>query len=199
MTEVAAQVFTRPPWAEPRQSASAVAERLAADTLRPGFALAVAFHDDQVHGFAYGVRCSRLALRASRLPRGDVTLRELAVSPAMQGRGLGVRLHDALLSASPGASWWLATHPRPGRRTGRTTYRACPARKGRPAARQGQADDPLTSSTSCADGLLPRVAGQRRAMRAGPFHAGSVHLPIELTPPAFGLAVRLAECRAARL
>ncbi|GAA2838308.1 GNAT family N-acetyltransferase [Nonomuraea rubra] len=114
VAEVAAQVFTRPPWAEPRQSAYAVAERLAADTLRPGFALAVAFHDDQVHGFAYGVRCSRLALLASRLPRGDITLRELAVSPSMQGHGLGVRLHDALLSASPGTSWWLSTHPRAG-------------------------------------------------------------------------------------
>jgi GNAT superfamily N-acetyltransferase len=112
VADVAGQVFTRPPWAEPRKSAHAIAERLAADTRRPGFALAVAVHGDQVHGFAYGVRCSRLALLASRLPYGDITLREPAVLPTMQGRGLGVRLHDALLSTSPEASWWLATHPR---------------------------------------------------------------------------------------
>jgi GNAT superfamily N-acetyltransferase len=112
VADVAGQIFTRPPWAEPRETARAITERLAADTLRPGFTLAAALHGDQVHGFAYGVRCSRLALLASRLPCGDITLRELAVLPTMQGRGLGVRLHDTLLSASPGASWWLSTHPR---------------------------------------------------------------------------------------
>ncbi len=114
VTEVAGQVFTLPPWAEPRESAGAVAERLAADTHRRGFTFAAAFHGDQVHGFAYGVRCSRLALLASRLPREDLTLRELAVLPSMRGQGLGARLHDALLSAAPGAPWWLTTHPRAG-------------------------------------------------------------------------------------
>ncbi|TYB57240.1 GNAT family N-acetyltransferase [Nonomuraea sp. PA05] len=111
VAEVAGQVFALPPWSEPRES---VAERLAADLHRPGLTFAAAFHGDQVHGFAYGVRCSRLALLASRLPREDLTLRELAVLPTMQGHGLGARLHDALVSAAPGASWWLTTHPRAG-------------------------------------------------------------------------------------
>jgi GNAT superfamily N-acetyltransferase len=106
------QVFTRPPWAEPPHAAREIAERMADDVHRPGFALAVAVIDEQVHGFAYGVRCSRLALLASRPPGGDFTLKELAVLPRMQGRGLGAGLHDALLAASPSSSWWLATHPR---------------------------------------------------------------------------------------
>ncbi|TDC08057.1 GNAT family N-acetyltransferase [Nonomuraea longispora] len=111
VADVAGQTFTRPPWAEPREAARAIAERLANDALKPGFTLAVALRGDQVHGFAYGVRCSRLALLASQMPCGDITLRELAVLPAQRGRGLGMRLHDTLLSASPEASWWLSTHP----------------------------------------------------------------------------------------
>ncbi|MEU4231584.1 GNAT family N-acetyltransferase [Nonomuraea sp. NPDC026600] len=111
VADAAGEVFTRPPWGEPRETARAVADRLAADALTPGFTLAAAFLSDQLHGFAYGLRCSRLALTASRLPRGDFTLKELAVLPPARGCGLGVRLHDAVLTAAPTASWWLATHP----------------------------------------------------------------------------------------
>jgi GNAT superfamily N-acetyltransferase len=112
VADVASQVFTRPPWAEPHPAARAVAARMASDAFKPGFALATAMDGEQLYGFAYGVRCSRLALLASRLPCGDFTLKELAVLPDAQGWGLGARLHDTLLTGSPSASWWLATHPR---------------------------------------------------------------------------------------
>ncbi|MEV0611692.1 GNAT family N-acetyltransferase [Nonomuraea sp. NPDC050404] len=112
VADAADEIFTRPPWTQPRQAARAVADRLAADALLPGFILAAALHEDRLHGFAYGLRCSRLALAASRLPRGDFTLKELAVLPPARGRGLGLKLHDAILTAAPAASWWLTTHPR---------------------------------------------------------------------------------------
>ncbi|MET9241254.1 GNAT family N-acetyltransferase [Nonomuraea sp. NPDC003709] len=114
VADVADQVFTSPPWTEPREAARAVAERLAADAPAPGFTFAAALHGDQLHGFAYGVRCSRLALLASRLPRHDFTLKELAVAPPARGYGLGRMLHDALLAAAPSTSWWLVTHPQAG-------------------------------------------------------------------------------------
>ncbi|MEU8403879.1 GNAT family N-acetyltransferase [Nonomuraea sp. NPDC048892] len=112
VADTAGEIFTRPPWTEPRQTARAVADRLASDALRPGFTLAAALRGDRLHGFAYGLRCSRLALATSRLPCGDFTLKELAVLPSARGLGLGVRLHDVVLTAAPSASWWLATHPR---------------------------------------------------------------------------------------
>ncbi|WP_219471427.1 GNAT family N-acetyltransferase [Nonomuraea rhizosphaerae] len=111
VADLAAEVFTRPPWAEPRETARAVADRLAADLLMPGFALAAALQGERLHGFAYGMRCSRLALAASRPPRGDFTLKELAVLPSMRGCGLGARLHDTILTAAPATPWWLSTHP----------------------------------------------------------------------------------------
>ncbi|WP_237110602.1 N-acetyltransferase [Nonomuraea sp. MG754425] len=112
VAEAAGEVFTRLPWAEPPKKARRVAARLAADAHMPGFTLAAALHGDQIHGFAYSVRCSRLALLASHLPHGDFTLKELAVLPTARGCGLGMRLHDAVLAAAPATSWWLATHPR---------------------------------------------------------------------------------------
>ncbi|MEU1637728.1 GNAT family N-acetyltransferase [Nonomuraea sp. NPDC005701] len=112
VADAAGEVFTRLPWAEPPEEARTVAGRLAADAQVPGFTLVAALHGDQIHGFAYGVRCSRLALLASRLPHGDFTLKELAVLPTARGCGLGMRLHDAVLSSAPATPWWLATHPR---------------------------------------------------------------------------------------
>ncbi|WP_158578479.1 GNAT family N-acetyltransferase [Spongiactinospora rosea] len=123
VAEVAEGVFTRPPWSEPRTEARAVAARLATDALRPGFLAVAALHGDQVCGFAYAVPCSRLALLASRLPRGDLTLKELAVLPAARGWGLGAMLHDRLLAAAPPASWWLLTHPRAGAALGLYRHR----------------------------------------------------------------------------
>lgn len=112
VAEVAGQVFTLPPWGEPLDEARAVAERLAGDTQAPGFTFAAALHGDQLHGFAYGVRCSRLALLASRVPRRDFTLKELAVAPQARGFGVGRILHDMILAAAPATSWWLVTHTR---------------------------------------------------------------------------------------
>ncbi|MFI6908399.1 GNAT family N-acetyltransferase [Nonomuraea sp. NPDC050394] len=111
LADVGGSTFTRPPWREPYPAARSVASRALADRARPGFVLALAVHGDEVYGFAYGHRCSALALLASRPPRDDFTLKELAVPPSLQGHGLGVRLHDAVLRAAGDTTKWLATHP----------------------------------------------------------------------------------------
>ncbi|MFC7381942.1 GNAT family N-acetyltransferase [Sphaerisporangium rhizosphaerae] len=80
------------------------------DVHRPGFVLVLALDGEQVYGFAYGHRCSRLALLASCPSMDDFTLKELAVLPELRGRGAGAALHDAVLAASSGPRW-LATHP----------------------------------------------------------------------------------------
>ncbi|GAA0951993.1 GNAT family N-acetyltransferase [Nonomuraea longicatena] len=111
LADIGGSAFTRAPWREPHPAARSVAARALADRARPGFVLALAVHGEQVYGFAYGYRCSSLALLASHPPRADFTLKELAVLPALQGHGLGVSLHDAVLRAAGEATKWLATHP----------------------------------------------------------------------------------------
>ncbi|WP_204039550.1 GNAT family N-acetyltransferase [Acrocarpospora phusangensis] len=111
VADVGGQVFTRAPWREPYAQARAVAARLRADAARPGFVLAVAMAGEELVGFAYGHRCSALAVTAG-CPRGaDFTLKELGVLPDFRGQGIGAALHDRVLSASGGGPWWLATHP----------------------------------------------------------------------------------------
>ncbi|MFF0249094.1 GNAT family N-acetyltransferase [Streptosporangium sandarakinum] len=111
MADVAGAIFTRPPWCEPYPAARSLSARLLADSGSPGFVLAVALHGEELAGFAYGMRCSRLAVLAGREPADDFTLRELGVLPEARGQGLGAALHDAVLSAAEPGRRWLATHP----------------------------------------------------------------------------------------
>ncbi|GAA1254603.1 hypothetical protein GCM10009677_00440 [Sphaerisporangium rubeum] len=111
VADVAQEVFTQPPWGESVAAARQVAARLLADSTRPGFVLAVAVRGDEPCGFAYGLRCSRLAALARRAPAHDFTLRDLGVLPEARGQGLGAALHDAVLSAAAPGTRWLSTHP----------------------------------------------------------------------------------------
>ncbi|GII89262.1 hypothetical protein Ssi03_72520 [Sphaerisporangium siamense] len=110
VADVAGEVFGRPPWSEASTTARALAARMLADSHRPGFVLAMALHGENLYGFAYGIRCSRLATLAHRLPTGDFTLKELAVLPQARGTGLGAALHDTVLAAAGPGPRWLATH-----------------------------------------------------------------------------------------
>ncbi|MFI6294924.1 hypothetical protein ACIBEJ_25265 [Nonomuraea sp. NPDC050790] len=72
LADVGGSIFTRPPWREPYPAARSVASPALADRPRPGFVLAPAVHGEEVYGFAFGHRCSTLAL-ASSPPRDDFT------------------------------------------------------------------------------------------------------------------------------
>ncbi|MER6943102.1 hypothetical protein ABT294_03670 [Nonomuraea sp. NPDC000554] len=95
--------FTRSPWREPYPTARSVASRVLADSDRPGFALAVALSGDEVYGFAYGHRCSALALLASRTPGEDFTFKELAVVPELWFRPARARFVESYEQAGDAA------------------------------------------------------------------------------------------------
>lgn len=111
IADVGGRCFTRSPWREPYPLARSVAARMLTDSERPGFVLALALSGDEVYGFAYGHRCSALALLASRPPGEDFTFKELAVVPERCGMKLGLALHDAVLTAAEDGPRWLSTHP----------------------------------------------------------------------------------------
>ncbi|MEV4748906.1 GNAT family N-acetyltransferase [Streptosporangium sp. NPDC049248] len=110
IADVGGDVFTLPPWREPYLAARGVAARLLADSKRPGFVLALALGGEELYGFAYGVRCSRLARLTCHEPGQDFTLRELCVLPQRRGLGLGAALHDAVLARAVPGRCWLTTH-----------------------------------------------------------------------------------------
>ena len=111
IADVGGRCFTRPPWREPYPAARSVAARMLADSERPGFVLALALSGDEVYGFAYGHRCSALALSAAHPPSDDFTFKELAVVPELCGMKLGLALHDTVIAAAEGGPCWLSTHP----------------------------------------------------------------------------------------
>ncbi len=109
------EAFALPPYNETGADVSSFAEALSRHTRRQGFRLvaAVEGQDGPLLGFAYGytsapgqwwhdlvARAMDPALAAEWL--GDAfEFVELAVAPQAQGRGLGGRLHDALLAGLP--------------------------------------------------------------------------------------------------
>jgi ribosomal protein S18 acetylase RimI-like enzyme len=111
IAEVGGRCFTRSPWSEPYPAARSVAARMLADSERAGFVLALALSGEEVYGFAYGHRCSALALLAARPPGEDFTFKELAVVPELCGMKLGLALHDTVLAEAAGGPRWLSTHP----------------------------------------------------------------------------------------
>lgn len=112
IADVGGDVFTLPPWREPYAAARGVAARVLADSKRPGFVLALALDGEELYGFAYGVRCSRLARLTCHEPGPDFTLKELGVVPQRRGLGLGAALHDAVLARAVPGTRWLTTHTR---------------------------------------------------------------------------------------
>jgi ribosomal protein S18 acetylase RimI-like enzyme len=96
--------------------------RLPADASRRGFRCAVATAAGTVLGFAYGSTASagdgRDVLAASvaglvgaDFVEGSWALVELAVAPGAWRRGIGGRLHDAVLAATPASRAWVLTSP----------------------------------------------------------------------------------------
>jgi GNAT superfamily N-acetyltransferase len=128
LAQVYRAAFCVPPYDEPPGSAERfAAEQLPAHARRAGFRLVAASEapDDptaEVLGFAYGYTGERgqwWSDRVSRLAPADVVdtwlgghfeVVEVAVLPAAQGRGLGGRLHDALLDGLPHERAMLTTY-----------------------------------------------------------------------------------------
>ncbi len=96
-----AQAFAGEPWREPPARAVKVVDRLYASLDRPMFRLTVARGDDGLAGFAYGYMDTFCASLSGGRYEQAFELVELAVAPVYQGRGLGRKLHDALLAQAP--------------------------------------------------------------------------------------------------
>jgi ribosomal protein S18 acetylase RimI-like enzyme len=124
LVEVYRAAFAAPPYRE----GEAEVRRFAEETLprhaqRPGFRCCVARDRDKdlVVGFAYGYTgqagqwwhdvVARALDRATadRWLPGSFEFVELAVTPAAQGRGIGGRLHDALMEGLPHRTALLST------------------------------------------------------------------------------------------
>jgi ribosomal protein S18 acetylase RimI-like enzyme len=113
-------VFTEPPYSEP--DASDLRHRLPIHRERPGFRLVTAAVDGEVVGFAYeytGARGGRWSDRlaavlgdetADGVLGGHLVLAELAVVPAVRGRGIGAALLGAMLLERTEPRVLLQTH-----------------------------------------------------------------------------------------
>lgn len=116
-------MFTLPPYSEDETDVQDFAARFSDHAHRPGFRCCIAQYGaaDLIVGFAYGFRgepgdgwWERVA---DALTEDEVetwlddcfALAELAVTPEMQGRGLGGQLHDALLKGLPHRTAVLST------------------------------------------------------------------------------------------
>ncbi|MFI5916546.1 GNAT family N-acetyltransferase [Dactylosporangium sp. NPDC051541] len=117
-------VFTAPPWNEDEARVEEFRARLRQDAARPGFRAVVAEVDGRWAGFttawptrrpfpagrAYGAVRDRLGPgRTDELLVGALEIDEVAVSPAVQGRGVGGRLLEATLATVPDRRAWLLT------------------------------------------------------------------------------------------
>lgn len=117
--------FAAPPWNDDEPTLARFPARALRDAGREGFRLRVARGGGRIEGFAYG-HVNRLDAQpelepvvqrvAGRLSpaffEGSWSFVELAVHPAAQRRGLGGRLHDALLDEVDEPRRWLLTSPR---------------------------------------------------------------------------------------
>lgn len=117
--------FSAPPYREAANEAAVWArEGLPRHATRPGFRCVVAREgavDGPVVGFAYGYtggpgqwwyeQVARLLgpALAAEWATNYYAVVDLAVRPAMQGRGIGGRLHDALLAEQPHRTALLST------------------------------------------------------------------------------------------
>lgn len=104
-----AQAFAADPWREPPSRAVKVVDRIYASFDKPSFRLVVARGSDGITGFGYGYADDFLARLTTGFDRA-FELVDLAVAPVHQGRGIGRKLHDALLAQAPSPRL-LLTHP----------------------------------------------------------------------------------------
>lgn len=115
------RVFTVPPWSESEGAVSWFDENLPRYAASPGFRCVVASVGKEFAGFALGMDLESqqwlerritgsLGGEADEWVPGSWYLTELAVLPRFRGRGIGSRLHDALLDGLPNAAALLTTH-----------------------------------------------------------------------------------------
>jgi GNAT superfamily N-acetyltransferase len=114
-------VFAQPPYLEDEAGVQDFIARFSYHVECPGFRCCVARQDEQIVGFAYGFTGGPgdgwWDAVADRLSHDEVetwlndcfAFVELAVLPSMQGRGIGGRLHDSLLSGLPHRTAMLST------------------------------------------------------------------------------------------
>jgi len=118
--------LAQPPYGEGEEQADAFAAELADEVDEAGFRCCVALAGDEPVGFAYG--CPAFTTEpedawtrglvnsvgpdvAAHWIRAQFAFIWTAVRPERQGRGLGGRLHDALLATATQPRAWLVTYP----------------------------------------------------------------------------------------
>ena len=117
LTDLAAAAFAAPPWNETPAQARQLTGQVLADSRHPAFVLALAFcgRGPALAGFGYGIpRWPHPGITGHELASDGsepFELCELAVRPAVRGRGAGRALHDAIIAASGPQPRWLVTHP----------------------------------------------------------------------------------------
>ncbi len=119
-------VFGGSPWNEAEHAVSAFLDRLRLKATFGGFRMVLAVADDRrLVGFAYGAATFAAALEPWCAPLtatlgpgvtdaalvGAFELVELGVVPSARGRGIGGRLHDAVLAGADNQRAWLMTRP----------------------------------------------------------------------------------------
>jgi GNAT superfamily N-acetyltransferase len=117
--------FSEPPYFETLGHARRFVNRLPQHTYAAGFRCALAWADDELVGFAFGMTADPLldppfyaALidsvglwTATHWVLGQFELAEFAVLPDRQGCGIGGLLHDAVLGMATHHLAWLLAHP----------------------------------------------------------------------------------------
>ncbi len=121
VVEVYGEAFSKPPYSQGENGVRGFAERLPRHVRNDGFRCLVAEENERVLGFAYGftdepgqwwhgqVASTMVEAGLSHWHEGAFVLTELAVIPSAQGRGIGGRLHDALLDGVPHRRALLST------------------------------------------------------------------------------------------
>jgi ribosomal protein S18 acetylase RimI-like enzyme len=125
LTDIYRAAFAPPPFNETEEGAASFGRALAghAEHPAPGFRCCVARENGHLVGFVYGFTVTpgyrreerlRTALtdeQAVRWLADAFDVLDLGVLPAAQGRGIGGRLHDAVLAGQPHRTAILTTYP----------------------------------------------------------------------------------------
>jgi GNAT superfamily N-acetyltransferase len=116
-------VFSKPPFHWPDEESANYRRRTEQLLTRESFGIAIATHNDQLIGFAYGVTLSPDTGWWSGLPEDvsdDITtecpgrtfaLIDFAVREDWRGKGIGRELHDRLLASRPEERATLTVQP----------------------------------------------------------------------------------------
>lgn len=120
--EVYADAFTGPPHNEPENAAASFVERLESESNRAGWKLLVAEQHGEISGFVYGYVTRPGQWWHDRVISGlepelvqhwfsdSFVLVEFAVKRSARGKGVGTRLHDAVLDSLPQRTAVAMTH-----------------------------------------------------------------------------------------